>query len=288
MIIMPIRRLNLHKIRKLDPKEDHRIIVYKIACSEFSFDAARAMELAFFRTFAIPSISHVLHSTGKFLHATQCRVDDTDILLSEILEQGYDGPRGRRAISRINRIHADFDLDNSDMIYVLSTFVIEPQKWMEQFAWRALHPIELEALYHFWVQVGLRMGIRNIPTSFDKLKSYSKAYEDSHFKYTSENHNLAIATRKNLLAHFLPEHLHHYGAPLFNAFLDEPLLKACGLPAAPRQLRWLLKKSMKVRSHLSSLRPNTTKHRTQVPIESYPDGYIIEQVGGTSSSKEQA
>ena len=77
----------------MHPKRDHREIVYTIACSEFSFDAARAMELAFFRTFAVPSISKVLYDTGKFLHATQCRIDDTDILLSEILESGYDGPR---------------------------------------------------------------------------------------------------------------------------------------------------------------------------------------------------
>ena len=287
MLMMPIRRLNLHKIRKLDPKADHRLIVYKIACSEFSFDAARSMELAFFRTFAIPSISHVLHSTGKFLHATQCRVDDTDILLSEILEQGYDGPRGRRAIARINRIHADFELDNSDMIYVLSTFIIEPQKWMEQFAWRALHPVELEALYHFWVQVGLRMGIKDIPSSLDELKSYSFAYENEHFHYTPQNHELAKATQKNLLSHFLPDQLHHYGEPLFNAFLDDPLLKACGLAPAPKHLRWILQRTMKLRSHLSSLRPNTTKHRTQVSIESYPNGYTIEQVGGSHLSEEQ-
>ena len=126
---MPVRRLSYRKIKHLHPIADHKYIVYRIACSEFSFDAARAMELAFFRTFAIPSISKILHSTGKFLYATQCRVDDTDILLSEILENGYDSPRGQRSIDRINRIHSDFNLNNSDLMYVLSTFVIEPQKW---------------------------------------------------------------------------------------------------------------------------------------------------------------
>ena len=95
---MPIRRLSYKKIKNLHPIADHKYIVYRIACSEFSFDAARAMEFALFRTFAIPSISKILYDTGKFLYATQCRVDDTDILLSEILESGYDGPRGKKAI----------------------------------------------------------------------------------------------------------------------------------------------------------------------------------------------
>ena len=115
----------------MHPKRDHREIVYIIACSEFSFDAARSMELAFFRTFAVPSISKVLYDTGKFLHATQCRIDDTDIL-SEILESGYDGPRGKRAIARINRIHSEFNLTNIDLLYVLTTFVVEPINGMKR------------------------------------------------------------------------------------------------------------------------------------------------------------
>jgi hypothetical protein len=278
---MPIRRFNLKKTKQLHPQKDHKKIVYRIACLDFSFDSARAMELAFFRTFAIPSISTILHKTGKFLHATQCRVDDTDILLSEILESGYDAPRGLKAIERINRIHADFDLNNEDMIYVLSTFVIEPQKWLAQFSWRPIHPIEHEALYHFWTEVGRRMHIHNMPTSLEKLVAYNHSYEESHFVYMRENHELAVATRKHLLSHFLPTALQPYGYPLFNAFLDRPLLRACGLEEPPQRLRRLLQQTMRLRSQLSSFRLNTIKHRTEVNIKSYPQGYVINEVGGS-------
>lgn len=277
---MPFRRLSQQKMKNLHPIDDHRLIVYKIACSDFSFDAARAMELAFFRTFAIPSISKVLHDTGKFLHATQCRVDDTDILLSEILESGYDGPRGKKAILRINQIHSEFDLGNDDMLYVLSTFVVEPVKWMKRFAWRPFMQLEIEAMYHFWVQVGRRMAISDIPPTLEGFFRFNEEYEAHKFQYAEENHELAVATRTHLLSHFLPDALHVYGAPMFHAFLDEPLLRACGLPPASRKIRWILEKTMKLRSQLSSLRPETTKHRTEVPIESYPNGYDIETVGG--------
>ncbi|MGC6509378.1 MAG: oxygenase MpaB family protein [Myxococcota bacterium] len=281
---MPIRRLNTRSIQKMHPVRDHRKIVYTIACSEFSFDAARAMELAFFRTFAVPSISKVLYDTGKFLHATQCRIDDTDILLSEILESGYDGPRGKRAIARINRIHSEFNLTNIDLLYVLTTFVVEPIKWMKRFAWRPLLDVEAEALYHFWVEVGRRMNIQDIPKTLDAFLAFNLKYESDYFEYTDENHQLAVVTRQHLLSHFLPEALFPFGAPLFHAFLDTPLLEACGLPPASRKLTWSLEQSMRLRSQLASFRRQTTKHRTEVPIQSYPDGYVIEQVGGQSWS----
>lgn len=279
---MSIRRLSYRNIQNLHPIDDHRLIVYKIACSDFSFDAARAMELAFFRTFAIPSISKILYDSGKFLHATQCRVDDTDILLSEILESGYDGPRGKRAIARINKVHSEFNLQNDDMLYVLTTFVVEPIKWMKRFAWRPLYDLEVQALHHFWLQVGLRMGITDMPDDLESFLKFNADYEEAHFLYSEENHALAIATRENLLSHFLPEALYAYGAPLFHAFLDTPLLNACGLPPASPKLSWMLERAMRLRSHASSLRPETTKHRTEVPIRSYPDGYVIENVGGQS------
>ena len=151
---------------------------------------------------------------------------------------------------------------------------------MRRFAWRPLLDVEAEALYHFWVEVGRRMNIQDIPASLESFLDFNQQYEDSHFEFTDENHQLAVITRQHLLSHFLPEPLHPYGAPLFHAFLDTPLLEACGLPPASRKLTWSLEQSMRLRSQLASFRRQTTKHRTEVPIKSHPDGYVIEKVGG--------
>ena len=86
-----------------------------------------------FRTFCVPSISALLDQTGEFRRATQKRYDDTDIIVSELLEYGYLSDRGRIALRRLNRLHGRFAISNEDFLYVLSTFIYEPIRWNLRF-----------------------------------------------------------------------------------------------------------------------------------------------------------
>ena len=124
-----VKRLVLDEILELDPKRDHSRIVYLDACYEFPFDFTRADEFALYRTYAVPSIANLLYRTGEFTERTQRRYDDTKLLLSELVEHGYDSARGQRAMQQINHHHGRFDILNADLLYVLSTFVFEPPRW---------------------------------------------------------------------------------------------------------------------------------------------------------------
>lgn len=53
-----------------------------------------------FRTFGVPSISALLHRTEEFERRAQKRYDDTDIIVSEMMEHGYDSERGRAALAK--------------------------------------------------------------------------------------------------------------------------------------------------------------------------------------------
>ena len=86
----------LREIRRLDPVADHSRIVYLDTCFEFPWDTTRSLELALFRTFAVPSIAALLDTTGEFGRAPQKRYDDTDLILSTIVEAGYDSEAGKR------------------------------------------------------------------------------------------------------------------------------------------------------------------------------------------------
>ena len=71
---MPVRDSRwLREIRTLDPERDCRRIVYLDVFHEFPFDTTRALELAFFKTFAVPSIAELLDSTGEFVERGQKR-----------------------------------------------------------------------------------------------------------------------------------------------------------------------------------------------------------------------
>ncbi len=128
----------LDQIRALDPERDHQRIVFLSSCYEFPFDTTRALEFALFRTFCVPRIARLLDGTGEFRNRAQKRYDDTDIIVSELMEHGYDSERGRRALACMNAQHGRFKIANDDFRYVLSTFIYEPIRWNERFGWRLM------------------------------------------------------------------------------------------------------------------------------------------------------
>ena len=126
------------RIAALDGERDH-VEIYRLSTGfEFPWDYRRALELALLRTFAVPSIADLLVATGEFARFAQRRYDDTAILMGELGAYGYDSERGRTALRRINRAHGHYRIPNDDMLYVLSTFVIDPVRWIDRHGWRRL------------------------------------------------------------------------------------------------------------------------------------------------------
>ncbi len=123
----------------------------------------------------MPSIANLLYGTGELTERTQRRYDDTKLLITEFVEHGYDSDRGQRAIQRINLHHGRFDDDeisNSDLLYVLATFVFEPPRWMARYASRPMVEQEKLALFYFWRVVGQRMHIQAIPEEIFPVHHY--------------------------------------------------------------------------------------------------------------------
>ena len=205
----------------------------------FPWDTTRALELALFRTFASPRIGGLLHATGEFEARSQKRYDDTDLIVSEIVEYGYDSDRGRRAIARMNAIHGRFKIANNDFLYVLSTFVLEPIRWNARFGWRTMTEPERMGWFWFWREIGERMGIAGIPESCDELERYNVAYERDAFRFTDANQRVAVATRE-MFAHWFPAPLRPLVRRSIHALLDPPLLAAFGLDPHRRgfNVRW--------------------------------------------------
>jgi hypothetical protein len=270
----------LEEIVRLDPERDHVRIVHLDVCYEFPFDTTRALEFALFRTFAVPSVARTLASGGEFELRAQRRYDDTDLILSEIAEHGYDSDRGRRAIRRMNRIHGRFEISNDDFLYVLSTFVHEPIRWNERFGWRPLVEQEKLASFYFWRAVGRRMAIKDIPAHFDELERFNREYEQRHFHPTGEGQRVARATRDMFLAWFpgLPRRL---GARALYAVMDEPLLTAFGFEPPSRPLRRAVKTALRLRARVVRALPprRRPRLRTELRHRTYPDGYRIEELG---------
>lgn len=263
-----------------DPRDHCQEIVRHLATVVFPWDTTRALELALFRTFASVRIGGLLHATGEFEARTAKRYDDTDLLISEIIENGLDSARGSQAIARMNELHARFRISNEDFLYVLSTFVFEPIRWNERFGWRRMSETEKLAWFWFWRQLGERMLIRDIPDSLADFETYSRVYELANFRFTQANQRVALATRE-LFAGWFPAWLRPLVRSSIHALLDAPLRSAFGLPSAPRWLVWTVQQALRWRARALRWLPRRRrpKLRTQIPRADYPQGYRIESLG---------
>jgi hypothetical protein len=270
----------LREIRGLDPVADHQRIVYLDVCFEFPWDTTRALELALFRTFAVPSIAALLDSTGEFGRAAQKRYDDTDLILSTIVEAGYDSDRGKRAIRQMNRIHGRFAIPNEDFLYVLSSFVFDPIRWNARFGWRPLIETEKLATFEFWREVGRRMAIEEIPERYEEFERFNEEYERREFRPTEAARRVGAATRDMFLAWF-PGVPHRLGEPGIHALMDEPLLDAFGFPHPPRAVRTVVERALRARARAVALLPPRRRPRLRVErrTRTYGRDWRLEELG---------
>ena len=270
----------LAEIAKLDAVRDHQRITFLSCRVDFPWDTTRALEFALFRTFCVPAISALLDKTQEFGQRAQKRYDDTDLIVSEMMEHGYDSERGRAALARMNAMHGRFKIRNEDFLYVLSTFVFEPIRWNRRFGWRQLTAKETLALFHFWREVGHRMNIRDIPVEFEEFESYNLEYERVNYRFTETNHRVGVAVRE-LFKSWFPRWTRPLVERGIYAFMDDNLIRAFGFPPPSPFLRRVVELSLKTRARALRLLPRRKQPllRTELKHPTYPEGYQIEKLG---------
>ena len=257
-------------------------IARQLACTDFPWDITRALELALFRSFAGPRIARLLDATGEFGARARRRYDDTVLLLAYIIELGPNSALGRRALCQMNAIHGQFKIANEDFLYVLSTFIFEPLRWIDRFGWRALSEAEREAWFDFWCAVGRAMNIADIPPTPAAFEAASRAYEAEHFVFSKEARAVAMATMR-MFAGPAPSFLHPLVRSGIAGLLDERLRVAVGFLPAPIMgvvVRAVLDGRKRVLRHLPKRKRAQQKLTKMWPT--HPEGFVPETLGPPS------
>lgn len=210
----------------------HRLVGY-----EFPWDVTRSLEVALLKTFGSPRISMLLDATGEMASCSQKRYDDTSALVTMIIKHGFNSELGERAIQRTNWIHSHYKIRNDDLLFVLSTFLCEPVRWVERFGWRQLTRTELDAWFAFWKRVGERMNIAGIPSTYADFDRFNRAYEVENFKLSDANRRVAQVNIEMMLQWF-PAPLTMLGRPFVTAPLEQRIIDALGFkrPGAWKQM----------------------------------------------------
>lgn len=273
----------LRRIAELDPERD-AIEVYRITVfHEFPWDMNQALSFALFRTYAVPSIGALLARTGELTDRTRKRYEDTALILEAVLEHGFGSRPGRDAVRRMNQMHGAHAISNDDMRYVLSTFVVVPRRWLERYGWRPLTDAEVRASVVYYRGLGARMGITDLPDSYDGFASLLDDYEREHFAYDEGARRVADATLEVLGGIPPNDRLPARLVRLVSlSLMDPPLLKAFRLPHPPRAVRALVQAGLVARGRLLRLAPARREPRwvrDGPGIRGYRDGYEVAQLG---------
>ncbi|AJW42188.1 DUF2236 protein [Rhodococcus sp. B7740] len=273
----------LRRIEELDPVRDCHTIHRITAGYEFPWDYQRSLEFALFRTYCVPTISALLAETGEFENRPQKRYDDTSLLMAELLEHGYDSDRGRESLRTVNRMHGQYDISNDDMLYVLTTFVYEPIEWIDTYGWRRLHPKERLATFHFYREVGKRMGIKNIPESYTEFAQFKLDYEERTFRFTEDNRRIGTYTL-DLYCSWYPAALTPAVKQGVFALLDDRMAGAFGFPAGSPTVERVAVRALRARARVERFLPKRTRSRATADASNrtypgYPVGYRPRDLG---------
>lgn len=275
------RFARLDQIRRMDPVAD-ALQIYRLSVAfEFPWDYARALELALYRTYAVPRIGRLLARTAELTERTQKRYDDTVLLLDTIVEHGFGTAEGRTAIRRINQMHRSYSISDDDMRYVLSTFVVMPRRWIDTYGWRRLSRHEIVATTEYYRTLGGHMGIPAVPESYEEFEALLDAYEEAHFAWDEQARQVSDATL-DLMASWYPRPLAPLMRTTTRALLDEPLLRAFRYEPPSPAVSALVRRAVRTRGRLVRLLPpRRAPHfaRQNWEVKGYPNGYRPADLG---------
>jgi hypothetical protein len=215
------KRFNLQKLKSMDHEKDFVKILKDFANLQNPFLTKKSLQFALFRTFGIPTISKILKSTKEFERNCEKRYQDTELFIAEFVE--YFGTREEDARKRLNFFHGLYNIQQKDYLYTLSVFVLEPVRWVDKFGQRKVEKIEKESIYLYYKDMGNKMGIQNIPNSFEEFNDWNIDFEKKHMIFEQSNQDVAECTLRLLLSSY-PPFLHSIVRNASLSLMDERLL----------------------------------------------------------------
>jgi hypothetical protein len=265
----------------LDPATDYVEISRNLVMHEFPWDMNQALSFALFRTYAVPGIGRLLDETGEFTGAVQKRYDDTALLLEPPTRLGFEHPEAKAAIRRINAMHRAYDIPNDQLRYVLSTFVVIPKRWMDDYGKRPFTANEVEATVQYYRVLGRHMNIKDVPETYAGFEELMDSYEAEHFAYDEGARRVADSTLA-LMQTFYATPLQKPAGLFARALMDQPLRDAFRYDPPPAAVQTLSRAALRARG--VALRAFPARRRPKLIqdiswVRSYPDGYHVEQLG---------
>jgi hypothetical protein len=203
------------------------------------------------QAFAIPGISKVSVGAREMVDRVGKRYADTTVLVGEFLVNDIDSERACIAINRMNWIHSRYGskIQMDQMVYTLCLLTCEALQWIDKYDWRQTTPLEKHASWVFWYEVGRRMGLTDVPESFEACATFIEDFETMNMAPSNDNAVIAKGVFA-LYASTIPAFLTPLVHAVMVAFMDSRLSGAFKLPARSTSfIRRLLNFGLAVRKY---------------------------------------
>ena len=277
---------NVQAIGRLDPEDDYLQIYQLTALYDFGDDMRYGLNLAFYRTFAVPRIAGLLAHTGVTAKQPVKRSYDTALVMYELICAGFEDQRGREMVELLNRVHSKWKIAEEDFLYVLCTFIVVPTRWIQHRGWRPLLQAERTATFNFYRELGRRMNINHLPTTYDQAAELLDTYEATHLTASPAGTALMNSTLV-LFRNRLPKRLQTHAATLVSGLIgDRVITSALGLPEPRRLLVGAVDMYYHIRNLRLRRRPAAAESiftPGQPMHDVYPHGYKLTDLGPQSS-----
>lgn len=252
-----------------------------ISLCAFPIEMRVAHTLAYLRTSAAPRIASLTAYTGHVEHAPLKRATDTGLLMYELFYNGFESPQGRAVVSKLKHMHQRWSIRNEDYLYVLGTFAVLGPQTINRYAWRKLTAEESQDAVDFFRELGTRMGVTEIPTTYPEFAHFFENYERRHLRATPAGHRIMEASW-NAAASNLPRSLRPLARAAVSTLTDEPARSAMGLRAPHRLTQAVIKAAVKVRGRIGRVKDPRSAGPDFTPggtYEVYPESYTIDDLG---------
>lgn len=285
ILVHPARRRRSRALARQDPHHEWLAIYRESVFLEFPAEYSTGYQLAFHRPEAVPRMAEVLASTGHLEANPMRRTFDTGIVMFELIEGGFESPRGRRMVQLMRRLHDHPGILQEDLTYVLNSLIVVPGRFVDRVGWRHLSSTERIAAWHFWCELGRRMDVQQLPSSYADAVQQFDAYEAQHLAPSPEGHRLTQLIL-GVFEDWFPTVLKPHAAAITSAlFNDERVSSALGLPPPRRAVVATLHLMYAIRRTVQRLSPPRTQPAFtpgQAVGASYPNGYDLDEVGPRS------
>lgn len=260
-----VRRFDLRdRISRLDPARDYAEIVRLLMFHEFPWDVRMAGRLMIWHLYANPPVAVAVGRTD----ALPTRSEVTPLAFGDLVEHGFDSPRGREILRFINRGHRG-TLVAGHNAFALAALAVTLVRWLDRYGWRPVTSGERAALATFYAELGRRMGVRDLPRVYDELAAYlagcEVGFEPTPAGRLYSERTLAMARAR------VAWPLRPLVRPVIAALLDPGVRAAVGLRAPAKPVRLAVSAVLRVRRRIVRLLPPRAHPTTPRTRRGLPD-----------------